>query len=317
MNNKTKKLAVLVLAALLAFSALTACGSSAETSAPAQEAASVAEPAAESVAEPAAASTDSVTVITVGTPGVYALQCFVNDAGELDGAEMDVIKAIDELLPQYEFQFETIEFASLFPALDAGKVDIACSNLRRNDDREAAYIHTYRAYITSPYNIIVLDNDTAINGIEDLEGKTIGINEGSMQATIFEQYIASTGANITLQYSTDPVPDLISGRVAAIIDPARYALSLNTSYEDAQFKVVGEAIDSLADPNSTAADNNAYLWFKTGDTELRDAISEALGQLYDNGTLGEISVKWYGEDYAALINKDIEAQLMTDYGISQ
>lgn len=306
-----KKWMAVVLAGVMTAAVLTGCGSTDETSADTTNTETETSEAETSETE------EGVTTVTIGVPGLYALQNFVNEEGELDGAEIDVLKEIDERLPQYEFEYSTMDFASLLPALDAGKVDVACSNLRRNDAREEAYIHTYRAYITSPYSIIVLDSDTEVNGIEDLEGKTIGINEGSMQATIFEEYIAATGADITLLYSSDPVPDLVSGRVAAIIDPARYALSLNESYEDAQFKVVGEPIDSLANDGSLAQDSNVYFWFAQSDTELRDAFSEVLEDLYEEGFLAEVSEKWYGEDYASSINKDIEAQIMEEYGITE
>mgnify|MGYP002706336023 CR=1 FL=1 len=193
---------------------------------------------------------------------------------------------------------------AILPAVDAGKVQIACSNLRRTEDREANYIHSKEAYITSPYYIIVLEGNSDINGIDDLNGKKLGINEGSTQAGILEQYIEKSGADIELVYSSDPVPDLVAGRIDAIVDPQRYVLSLNSSYEDAQFKTVGEPIDNLAEEGSVVADYNAYLWFSSEDTELRDAVDTALAELYADGTLGEISKEYYGEDYAKDINRD-------------
>ena len=276
-----KRLGAISLAGILGVSVLAGCGAKADTNGGSD-------------------SADGVKKVVVGTTGLYALQSFINDDGELDGAEIAVCKAIDEKLPQYEFEYSTMEFAAILPAVDAGKVQIACSNL----SREANYIHSKEAYITSPYYIIVLDGNSDINGIDDLNGKKLGINEGSTQAGILEQYIAKSGADIELVYSSDPVPDLVAGRIDAIVDPQRYVLSLNSSYEDAQFKTVGEPIDNLAEEGSVVADYNAYLWFSPEDTELRDAVDTALAELYADGTLGEISKEYYGEDYAKDINRD-------------
>lgn len=280
-----KRLGAISLAGILGVSVLAGCGAKADTNGGSD-------------------SANGVKKVVVGTTGLYALQSFINDDGELDGAEIAVCKAIDEKLPQYEFEYSTMEFAAILPAVDAGKVQIACSNLRRTEDRETNYIHSKEAYITSPYYIIVLDGNSDINGIDDLNGKKLGINEGSTQAGILEQYIEKSGADIELVYSSDPVPDLVAGRIDAIVDPQRYVLSLNSSYEDAQFKTVGEPIDNLAEEGSVVADYNAYLWFSSEDTELRDAVDTALAELYADGTLREISKEYYGEDYAKDINRD-------------
>ena len=301
MKNLNFKKTLPVIAAAGAFAVFSLTGCSSGSSKPAGISASAAETAA--AATEAAGETSEVTKVVVGTTGLYALQSFINEQGELDGAEPAVMREIDARLPQYEFEFSTMEFASILPSVDAGKVQIAATNLRRTEDREANYIHSREAYITSPYYIIVTSDNTDINGIEDLEGKKLGINEGSTQAGIMEEYISRTGANIELVYSSDPVPDLVSGRIAAVADPQRYVLSLNSSYEDAQFKAVGEPIDNLAPEGSIISDYNAYLWYAETDTELRDAVDVVLKEMYEDGTLGEISRKYYGEDYAKDINR--------------
>ena len=306
-NVKTmKKTAAVIAAAAMAAAVLAGCGSK-EEAAPAEAAEATEATEAVEVSEEDAGE---VTVIKVGNPGVYNLQGFIDEDGNLAGYEPDILNAIDELLPQYEFEYVITDFSSLFPALDAEKIDMATSNLRRTEDRDASYIHTTRAYGTSPYNIILLNDNEDIQNTDDLVGRTIGVTESSTQATILQEYIDRTGADIELYYTTDPVSDLQSGRIAAFISPGRYALSLNESYEDAQFKYVGDPIDTLADEGSVASDYNTYFWFRPGDEELRDAVSEAIETLYENGFLLEKSEEWYQDDYISLINKDIEEEFL-------
>lgn len=48
----------------------------------------------------------------------YKPYCYIDENGQPAGYELEVLKAIDELLPQYEFEFEPTEFAMGFCSKD-------------------------------------------------------------------------------------------------------------------------------------------------------------------------------------------------------
>lgn len=62
-----------------------------------------------------------VKTIIVGTGKIYAPFCYLDDNGKLVGYEIDVLNAVDELLPQYQFKYETFDFANILIALQAKK----------------------------------------------------------------------------------------------------------------------------------------------------------------------------------------------------
>ena len=53
----------------------------------------------------AGASAETVKTIHVAHTQTYVPYDFVNEKGESDGFEVQVLKAVDELLPQYQFEF--------------------------------------------------------------------------------------------------------------------------------------------------------------------------------------------------------------------
>ena len=110
---KLGKLALVGLTAILAFGA-TACGSSTANSTSSTTASSsTAESAAGSsdAADTSADSTSSgeVQKVLIGIRQDLYPTSYINEQGEPAGYDIDVIKKIDELLPEYEFEYASTE----------------------------------------------------------------------------------------------------------------------------------------------------------------------------------------------------------------
>lgn len=78
----------------------------------------------ETAQESEADGTGEVTKIKVAHTQTYVPYDFVNDAGESDGYEVQVLKAVDELLPQYEFEFVPTTDDDLLIGVESGKYNI-------------------------------------------------------------------------------------------------------------------------------------------------------------------------------------------------
>ncbi len=66
-----------------------------------------------------------VKTIRVGTGNSYNPACYLDDNGEIAGYDYEVLKAVDELLPQYKFEYQTFDFQNVLLSLDSGKIDLA------------------------------------------------------------------------------------------------------------------------------------------------------------------------------------------------
>ena len=141
-----KKRRAMILSVLTAgVLALTGCGStqSAETDPEADSTVvenAVDEPNVADETADATASDGDVTTITCATDGHTVKFSYMDENGELAGYEADLLRAIDEQLPQYEFKFEITEFESIFNGLDTGRYQLGFNSLSKNATREEKYI---------------------------------------------------------------------------------------------------------------------------------------------------------------------------------
>ncbi|WP_444658109.1 transporter substrate-binding domain-containing protein [Caproiciproducens sp. R2] len=121
-------LLLLLTAACANTAAPSAAGSAADTSA--------------SSAAASSASSDSgtkVETVIVGTEGAYPPFNYVDADGTVDGYDMAVVRALDELIPEVEFKFQPTAWDSIFVALESGKFDMIASQIAKNPSREEKY----------------------------------------------------------------------------------------------------------------------------------------------------------------------------------
>lgn len=257
-------------------------------------------------------SDGDVQKLVVGITAGGGKLSYYDDGGKLTGYEVELLKAIDEELEQYSIEFSVLEYKSLFVSLQSDKVDLVSANLRRNADREQ-YLHTYRGYNSWVNKIVVKEENTDINSIEDLEGKKVGTSQGTLSATYMENYIKETGKNIELVYSTDMVADLVAGRVNCFIVADYLVDQYNEQYEQEgiQFKVVGGPIDT---DEGVETDKNVYFFLSDGNEEARDAISEAIYKLRENGKISELMLQFFGVDYTDKIDSSEEEKQIQELG---
>lgn len=256
---------------LVASTVLTGCGSKEE-----------------SVAE------DGVTKIIVGTGNGYSPYCYLDDSGNLAGYEYEVLKAVDELLPQYEFEFQTSDFTNILISLDAGKIDIAAHQYEYNDERASKYLFGEEAYTTFVTYLVVPKDNTTIQSLDDLQGKTAFTGgKGSNSTYIFENYNKEHSDNpITLvnadsATSEEFVQGLLSGNWDAATATKRDVEKHNTAYGSEALKTVGEPLQS----------SSTYYIFDKNNVELKEAVDGALRELKESGRLAEISIEQIGGDY--------------------
>ncbi|MGL6199605.1 MAG: transporter substrate-binding domain-containing protein [Lachnospiraceae bacterium] len=237
-------------------------------------------------------SNDEVTKITVGTGMAYKPYCYLDDDGNLAGYEYEVLKAIDELLPQYEFEYETSDFPSLFTSLEAGKLDMIAHQIEYNDERGQKYLFGEESYTTFITYITVLKSNNDISSLDDLAGKELLISTGSAAEPLLNAYNeehpdAQINLNIQSGLTEDEIiASLESGKVDATIRTKRDVERLNENYGDV-IKTVGEPVMS----------SSTYYVYRQEDEELKEAVDDAVEQLRESGELSQISIDVIGGDY--------------------
>ena len=256
-------------------------------------------------------------VLKVGVDAAFAPLTFKDETGAYVGYDIELATAVAEKLG-VAGEFVEVDWTKLDAALNDGTIDCVWSGMSINDERKAA-MTVSAAYLES--NTVLLVHKDVAGFIDDLAGKTIAVQEGSFAETI----LATDFAHLFSAENIVKVADSDAG-IAAVIAQAEIDAAVEAAKDE------GKPVDEAADENlvlaqavildSTYADyqiatNEALadfitieelyadlfgIGFAKGDYLLCGAVEEALYELAQDGTLAEITIKWFGED-VSLIGK--------------
>jgi len=202
------------IAALLLLSFLAACNRS-----PAQTPAEEATPA-------------KPQTLTMGTNAEFPPFEFVADnnagiVGQFDGVDVALAKRIaDEY--GYELVIENMAFDALIMALESGRIDFIAAGMTATDERRKTVDFTETYYKAVQY-IIVRGDNTDIRSVNDLNGKIVGVQQGTTGDFIVSDDLYPDGV---MRYSRgiDAVLDLKSNKIDAIvIDSMPATVFVNTN----------------------------------------------------------------------------------------
>ncbi len=221
-------------------------------------------------------------VLTVGTEGTYRPFTFHEaDGGELTGYDVEVMEAVAGELG-VEVEFEETQWDAIFAGLDAGRFDAIANQVSITPEREADYAFS-KPYTVSPGVIVVEDGDDSIASFDDLAGKTTAQSLTSNWYALAEE----SGAEIQdVEGWAEAVALLKQGRVDATVNDELTFLDYQNTEGDTSLDIAVTTEDEA---------HNAFA-FRKGSDELVAAVDEALATLRKDGTLAEISEKYFGED---------------------
>ena len=291
-------LTVSVLASLL----LTGCGeASVENKTP--EGAASNEAFAEA---PAQTSTDDVRKIVVSHSAASWPYNVLTADGESDGYEVAVLKAIDELLPQYEFEFEaTGDDSDLLIGVETGKYQIGIKGAWWTEERSAKYLFPEH-YIAASVTGIAFRTENAdqikdMQSFADFSGLLVPLAPQNAQYTIIENYNKN---NPDHQIILEPSDNFTVSEQYQWVIEGRYdaAFVIQTAFESIVEAEDGE-YHEYADKLSYVPYEGipTYPLFTLGEEDLVKAYDEAWEKLLENGTLDELQKKYFGYNIYDLV----------------
>lgn len=221
-------------------------------------------------------------VLRVGLEGTYAPYNYHDVNGELVGYEVDVARAIGEKIG-YDVEFVETEWDSMFEALAAGNFDVVMNQVTITPDRLEKYDFSTPYIYSKPILIVASDNED-IKAFEDLAGKRAA--EGL--TSNFNQIAQDYGAQIVGQDEFSlQMECIISGEAdCSITDELTYGYWLTVKGDNTSTKVVAESDDV----------NSSAILMEKGNDELRGKLDAAIGELLEDGTISELSQKYFSMD---------------------
>mgnify|MGYP000375025722 FL=1 len=281
-----KRFVSAALAAVMALS-MTACGSSnsaAETTAADTEAA---ESQAEETTAEEAKTTDGGTLI-VGFDQDFPPMGFVGDDGEYTGFDLELAQEVAKRLG-LEYKAQPIAWDSKDMELESGNIDCIWNGFTmtgREDD------YTWTEPYMANQQVFVVANDSDINSQADLAGKIVEVQaDSSAEAALKEApELTATFKELltTADYNT-AFMDLEQGAVDAIAMDVIVA-GYQIQQRNADFKILDDSL----------SEEEYGVGFKKGNTELRDKVQSTLEEMAEDGTLQEVSKKWFSKDVTTI-----------------
>jgi cystine transport system substrate-binding protein len=250
----------------------TACGSSSDDAADSKD----------NATGTSLADIQKAGVLTVATEGTYRPFTFHKDGGgDLTGYDVEVARAVGDELG-VDVKFEETQWDAIFAGLDAGRFDMIANQVSITDEREADYDFS-KPYTVSPGVIVVNDGDDSISSFDDLKGKTTAQSLTSNWFTLAKE----SGAQVeAVEGWAQAVALLEQGRVDATVNDELTFLDYENTEGDTGLEIAATTEDEA---------RNAFA-FRTGSDSLIKAVDKALADLRADGTLAEISEKYFGED---------------------
>jgi len=237
--------------------------------------------------------------IQVSTDPDYAPQSFINDNGDLDGFDIDVAKEIAARLG-VEVEFITPDFAAVVAGNWSGRWDISVGSVTVTEERTEILDFTQPYYFTPAQ--MGATEESGITSLDELVGEVVCVGEettyqfwleGDLNLGPGGEIVTEAPAGIevtTLPTDANCAESVQAGRT----DFAGFLTASETLRQaieaEIPFVEVGEPV--FFEPLAVALDKS-----EADHAELLAEIDRIVGEMHDDGTLTELSEKWYdGQD---------------------
>ena len=225
--------------------------------------------------------------IVIAMEGTWAPWTYHDENDELVGYDVEIGKAIAEKLG-VTATFVEGEWDGLLAGLDAGRYDIMVNGVGITPDRQEKYDFT-TPYAYNRTAVIVRGDYNEITSMEDLNGKNTANTISSTYAEQAEAY----GATVTgVDDLNQTIELLLAGRIDATLNAEVVFADYQNAHPEANIKIAAYSDDAeqVAIPVRKGTDTATLL----------EAINQALAELDADGTLSELSVKYFGTDISKL-----------------
>ena len=219
-------------------------------------------------------------VLKMGTSADYAPFEYIDTAKgeEPTGIDIELAKTITEKLG-YELEIQDMDFGGLISSLQNGQVDFVASAMSATEERKKS-VDFSDIYYTSKH-IVVSKKGSGLQTVEDLNGKTVGAQLGSIQETKAKELAKTIDLKVD---SRNRIPELIQEIKAGRMDAAIIEDTVAEGYLAENPDVEGFTIED--------ADGGYALAFPKG-SELTEEFNKELKALSDSGELDKIIKKYF------------------------
>ncbi|AHL75439.1 cystine transporter subunit [Stutzerimonas stutzeri] len=221
--------------------------------------------------------------LKVGLEGTYPPFNYQDESGQLTGFEVDFANALAKQLG-VKAEFQPTKWDGILAALESKRLDVVINQVTISEERKQKYDFS-TPYTVSGIQALTRKGDAdSIKNSADLAGKKVGVGLG----TNYEQWLKENVPQADIRtYDDDPTKfqDLAVGRIDVILVDRLAA-----------FEMVEKTGDRLAVAGDAFSRQESGVALRKGNPQLLAAIDAAIAKLRADGTLKQLSEKWFKAD---------------------
>ncbi|HPI91817.1 MAG TPA: amino acid ABC transporter substrate-binding protein [Deltaproteobacteria bacterium] len=222
--------------------------------------------------------------LTIGIDDAFPPMEFRNEKNELVGFDIDASKELAKRLGIKVEHIPTV-WDTVILSLKSKKFDIVWSGMSITAEREKEIAFT-KPYIMEKQVVVIKKGNKKITGLKDLGAETtVGVQLGSTSEEALAKLNKKFKEIKKYDKNTDAFMDLKIGRIDALaVDElvGRYYLS----QKPGEYSVLKEEL--LSEPIG--------IGIRKEDVALKEKIQKTLDEMFKDGTMKKISIKWFGDD---------------------
>jgi polar amino acid transport system substrate-binding protein len=220
--------------------------------------------------------------LVIGVDDTFAPMGFRDKNNNLVGFDIDYAKAAAKKMGT-TVKFQPIDWSTKEAELSSGRIDLIWNGYTITDERKKKVLFT-KPYLKNS-QVIVTRADSNISKLDDLAGKTVGLQSQSSAADALNANPIKDKVKTVTEYKTNDLAlnDLKNGRLdAVVIDEV--VINYYMSKEKDSYKVLGESL----------APEEYGVGVKKGNEALLNKLQKALDEMNQDGTAAKISENWFG-----------------------
>ena len=244
------------------------------------------------------ASSQSTLRVAVDTS--YPPFTFVDEAGILTGFDVDIANALCREIKK-KCTIIPVTFEEIIPAISAGKIDFAVAGIGKTAEREKLVDFTDRYYHSHSIFISKLDEALTTIRAENLDGKRIGVQSGTVQEDYLKEMYGTEVILKTWPHFDQLFEALKRKEIDLVFVDGLAGYAYLKSIGGNEMETVGSPIPSAPAQAENQNETRTNLQLSSIAVskkmpDLRNEIDAAIQTIRQNGEYGKINRKYFEFD---------------------